>query len=331
MTPLEKRLDANKDRFEALSREEHSVSAKKCIAKLGGSYRALGLWEDALRIFDIGLSRSRKAGDVDGISEFLTWKSNVHYHMGQYGRAIELATEGLGLEIPDSDRAGRISYYLANPYLMLGDIERYIALQEQALEITKKLPGEILENLEPWILCRLAKGQDMLGVSQKTSPILTEQVQRLRNLKHSFGIPFSLLILGKNLLGLGRLDEAKQTLTESLNLYQKNAQEGFVVDVLVELSEVALAEENCEKAKLHVDRAIEEARKRPRKAEGLGDKRHLNQALVQGAKVYLHLNRRDETLCFHKEALDLALRSNRKLMIAELMEICNTSLREGNN
>ncbi|TET46472.1 tetratricopeptide repeat protein [candidate division TA06 bacterium] len=324
MTPLEKRLETNKDRFEALSREEHFASAKKCIAKLGGSYRALGLWEDALRVFDIGLSRSLKASDVGGISEFLTWKSNVHYHMGQYGRAIELAAEGLGLEIPDSDRANRISYYLANPYLMLGDIERYIALEEQALEITKKLAGKIPENLEPWILCRLAKGQDMLGVSQKTNPVLTEQVQRFRNLRQTYGIPFSLLILGKNLLGLGKLDEARQTLTESLNLYQKNVQEGFVVDVLVELSEVALTMENCEEARLHVDRAIEEARKGPRKAEGLADKRHLNQALVQGAKVYLRLNGRDRALCFYEEALDLALESNRKLMITELLGLQKT-------
>lgn len=326
MTPLEKQLNVREEQFDALSSDEYSESANKCLVALGASYRALGMWDEALRIFDIGLSHSDGANDKEAAPRFLISKSCTYYHMGHYGRAIEFASQALGLPISASKRTEYVSYYLANPYLMLGDVEKCVTLQEEAIERTRALSDQQQRDFEPWILCRLEKGHDMLGHSHKANPKLVEQVERFRNLKQTYGIPFSLLILGRNLLHIGKLKEAKQTLEESLELYQKNGQEGFVVDAMAELSETALAMSKSEEAKLHVDRAIEEARMGPRKAEGLADKRHLNQALIQGAKVYLHLKQTDNALTLYEEALDLAVSANRRLMITELLELRKTSV-----
>jgi len=326
MTPLEEQLKISKERFEALRPGEFSESARQCITALGASHRALGMWDEALRIFDIGLSRSAEADDKEATSRFLISKSCTYYHMGNYERAIGFAAEGVGLPISDSKRGEYVSYYLANPYLTLGDIEKYFSLQEMAVEITKGSSGQQRRELEPWILCRLARGFDMLGDSERANLILVEQAKRFRNIKQTYGIPFSLLILGRNLLHLGRLDEARQTLEECLKLYEKNCQEGFVVDAMAGLSEVALAMGDNGKARDCSDRAIREARQGPRKAEGLADKRHLNQALIQSAKVYLHLKERDKAVPLYDEALELAVASNRRLMIAELLELQNTQV-----
>jgi hypothetical protein len=79
--------------------------------------------------------------------------------------------------------------------------------------------------------------------------------------------------------------------------------------------------DNIREAKKYAEAAIDEARKGPRKTEGLGDRRHLNQALIQGAKVCLQLGERDRGLVLYREAMDLAVGSNRKLMITELLEL----------
>lgn len=321
MTTLEKQLEINKEKFKLLSPKEYSESTKRCIVRLGSSYRALGLWKDALRIFDIGYSLSQEANNEEGKSEFLIWKSNVYYHMGHYGRSIEFAAKAIGLGISDSTRVRYISYYLANPYLMLGDIERYISLQEKAIEISKKLSDKIDKEYIPWLLSYLAQGYDIVGDYAKANKIILEQVDKFRNLHQEYGLPLSLLILGKNLLHLNEFKKAKKALKESFEFYKKTKQEGFVVDILVELSKHSLNIDNLEEAKLYINRAIAEARKGPRETEGLADKRHLNQALIQCAKVYLYSKEIEKSFAFYEEALDLAVGSSRKSMIIELLKI----------
>lgn len=321
MTPLEKQLNKDKERFEALEPEDRSEEAWKRTTALGASYRALGRWDQALRIFDTGLSQAQEAGETEIASRFLISKSCTFYHMGRYARAIEFATRATVNPIPAVSKAEYISYYLANPYLMLGDLARYLSLQEEAIDLVKLLSDKEEREVLPWTLCRLAKGWDMTGDSERANPVLVDHVAIFRNREHRFGMPFSMLILGENLLHLGKPQESEQFLTEALVLYEANGQEGLLVDTMVALSKAAAAMKNMEEARLYANQAVEEARRGPRKAEGLADTRHLNQALIQAARVYLDLGRKHDSLAFYGEALDLASRSNRRLMLAEILEL----------
>jgi len=321
LTPLEKELKQNRECVEALEPGDTSEDARKSITSLGAAYRALGMWEEALRTFDTGLSRAEEAEDPEATSRFLISRSCTFYHMGQYARAIEFATRAIKSRISDVSRAKYISYYLANPYEMLGDMKRYVALQEEAVNLTESFSYQQEQEHLPWILCRLAKGWDMMGYSHRANPVLVDHVAIFRNMNHRFGMPFSMLLLGRNLLNLDRPQESEQFLTEALVLYEENGQEGLLVDTVVALSEAAAAMKNMEEARLYADQAVEEARRGPRRAEGLADKRHLNQALIQSARIYLELGRKHESLVLYGEALEMAARSNRRLMLAELLEL----------
>lgn len=324
MTPLEEQLEANKKRFDSLKPGDFSKSARECITALGASCRALGRWEDALQIFDTGVSRAVETHNPEATSGFMISKSCTYYHMGQYPRAIEFATRAISSSLPELKRAEYTSYYLASPYLMLGDLERYRDLQEEALRLTESVSNKGGKDYVPWVLCRLAKAWGMLGDSRKANPVLVDHVAIFRNVEHRYGMPFSMMLLGKNLLRLGKPQESEQYLTEALVLFEENGQEGYLADTLTHLSEAADAMGNLEEARLYADEAIEEARRGPRKAEGLADKRHLNQALIQAARVYSKLDRKHESLAFYGEALDLAARSNRRLMLSELLELQQT-------
>ena len=327
MTPLEKQLKQDKGRFEALKPEDHSEEARGRMTALGASYRALGMWDQALRVFSSGLSSAQRVGDTEDTSGFLISMSCTFYHMGHYARAIEYATRATVLPISDLSKAKYVSYYLANPYLMLGDLARYVALQEEAINFTKLLSDKEERECVPWFLCRLARGWDMTGDSERANPVLVDHVAIFRNMEHRFGMPFSMLVLGENLLHLGKPQESEQFLTEALVLYEANGQEGLLVDTVIALSKAAAAMKNMEEARLYADQAVEEARRGPRKAEGLADTRHLNQALIQAAQVYLKLKRKHESLTFYGEALDLASRSNRRLMLAEILRLQRALLR----
>jgi tetratricopeptide (TPR) repeat protein len=150
LNTLERQLKTHKENFEMLYAGGYLEELKRCIILLGGTYRALGLWEDTLRIFDIGLSFAVKEKDEEKISGYYIWKSNVYYHSGFYGRAIEFATRALDLNISLVNKAGRISYFLGRPYLMLGDYYKYIDLQNQAVELIKPLDTEISDIDMPW-------------------------------------------------------------------------------------------------------------------------------------------------------------------------------------
>jgi tetratricopeptide (TPR) repeat protein len=133
-----------------------------------------------------------------------------------------------------------------------------------------------------------------------------------------------MLILGRNLLNLGRPQESEQFLTEALVLFEENGQEGSLVETLVGLSSAAEAMGNSEEARLYADEAVEEAKRGPRKREGLADTRYVNQALIQAAKVYLKLDRRHESIAHYGQAIELAARYNRRLMLAELLRLQKT-------
>jgi tetratricopeptide (TPR) repeat protein len=321
LTPLEKELKLNKDRFEALAPEDQSDEAMKRITALGASYRALGKWDLALRIFDMGASSAERAGDAEAVSGFLISKSRTFFHMGLYARAIEFATRAIALPVPGVDRADYISRPLANPYLLLGDLNRYVALQQEALSLTKLLQDEEEKEHLPWILCRLAEGWDMMGDHKRANPVLVDHVAIFRSREHRYGLPYSMLILGKNLLNLGRPQESEQFLTEALVLFEENEQEGSLVETLVGLSSAADAMGNMEEARLYADEAVEEAKRGPRKREGLADTRYVNQALIQAAKIYQKLDRRHEALEFYGQGLELAAKYNRRLILAELLKL----------
>jgi tetratricopeptide (TPR) repeat protein len=210
---------------------------------------------------------------------------------------------------------------------MLGDLARYVSLQDEAIDLMKLLSGKEEREVLPWILCRLAKGWDATGNSKRANPVLVDHVAIFRNREHKFGMPFSMLLLGENLLRLGKPQESEQFLTEALVLFEGNGQEGLLVDTMVALSRAAAALKNKEEARLYADQAVEEARRGPRKAEGLADMRHLNQALIQAARAYLDLGRKHESLAFYGEALDLASKSNRRLMLAEILDLQKSLIR----
>jgi tetratricopeptide (TPR) repeat protein len=321
LNTLEKQLKTHKKNFELLCLGGCSGKLKRCIVLLGGTYRALGLWEDALKIFDIGLSFSIKEKNEEGISEFFIWKSNVYYHSGFYGRAIEFATKALDLNITVPNKASRISYFLGKPYLMLGDFHKYIDLQNQAVELIKPLDIEIRDIDMPWFLSDLANGLLCMGNAEEAYRIVVKQVEAFKNIGQEHGTPYSLAILGKILLKLNRLDEAEEVLSEALTLYEKLKRECFIVDILVELSKVKWKTGDASMAKYYIDKAIEEARRGPRESEGLADKRHLNGALIQGSRIYTQLSEMNKAKELYREAMALAVESNRKPMIQELLEL----------
>jgi tetratricopeptide (TPR) repeat protein len=302
----------------------YSLELKNSITQLGSSYRALGLWNEALDVFDKGLCLCQENNDTLGTGQFLIWKSNVYYHFGFYGRAIELASKAIEINTPIKARANWISYYLGKPFLMLGDIDRYVRLQNEAVNLIKNL--DVDELSLPWFLSDLAEGLNIIGDSEKAYAIIVEQVGKFKSMNQIHGIPYNLLILGKILLKLNQPAESKEALSEALSYYEKMKRESFIVDTLVELSKVELSRNNICEAKSLADKAIEEARKGPRETEGLADKRHLNGALVNGSRVHFLSNETQKAFELFKEAMSLAIDSNRKLMLQELSEIYRNAI-----
>lgn len=276
------------------------------------------MWDDALSTFNIGLEYCKNAYDEDGIREYYIWESNVYYHAGLYGRAIESATKGLNCQITDYSRSGDMAYYLGKPYLLLGDVQKYIDLQYKAIKLIEPLDKKLIEYDMAWDLTYLAEGLGYIGDFDSAYEIISEQVPIFKKLNQDHGIPYGLFVLGKIAMGLNKYDEAESALQEAFTLYEKLKRESFVVDIFVEFSKLAIKKNDIWKAKHYVDKAIEEARKGPRESEGLADSIHLNYALVQGAKVYLTSGETEKGQTFYKEAFNLAVDTSRKLLLKEL-------------
>lgn len=321
MTKLQKMLDACKAELEALRPDDHSEEAKRSIARLGGGYRALGLWKEALAAFDRGLRLCKEDDDLSGISGFLTWKSNVFFHSGQYGRAIELATRAVSASPTELAKAGRMSYYLALPHLLLGDLEKYVLLEEEAICMLAAAADDEQYRRLAWYRSRLARGLHLHGRSAEARELIVEQVGKLRQLNPKFGLPWAQLVRGAVEVQLGNLAEAEEALAESLSIYRMNQQEAYVVDVLTEQSRLAAARGDSQKAIRLAEEAVGEAGRGPRMSEGLADTRHLNFARAQAARAYLEVEDREQAAAAYDEALRLAAATNRGLIMRDLLRL----------
>jgi tetratricopeptide (TPR) repeat protein len=321
MTKLQEQLNSARGRVEALIPDDNSEEAKRSLEHLGASCRALGLWDEALKAFDRCLQLCERKKDWAGVSGSLIWKSNVFYHRGIYGRAIELATNAISVSPTDLEKADRMSYYLAMPHLMLGDISKYVSLQDQALDFLRTAPEDERDVREPWYRSRLAKGQLLQGDSDGARRLIAEQGHRFRQSNPKFGLPWAQLVRGAVELELGNFAEANAALAESLSIYEQNQQEAYVVDVLTEQSRLSLAQEDLQQAVEIAGRAVAEGRKGPRMREGLADTRHLNFALAQAARAYSAVHDKDRGAAAYDEALGLAAATNRGLIMRDLLRL----------
>jgi tetratricopeptide (TPR) repeat protein len=321
MTVLEDQLYAARARVEALEPDDHSEGARRTLEAFGGWCRALGLWEEALKAYDRGLRLCEPENDPTEVSRFLTWKSNVFFHSGIYGRAVEFATQAVSVSPTDLEKAGRMSYFLGLPHLMLGDISNYVSLQQQALDILPTAPEDERERRVAWYRTRLAKGLLLQGDADDARQLIAEQVHAFRQTNPKFGLPWAQLVRGAVEVELSNFAEAEAALAESLSIYERNQQEAYVVDVLTEQSKLAVAQGEPRQAVALAEQAVAEARKGPRVRGGLADTRHLNFALAQAARAYLEIRDRERAAAAYDEALRLAAATNRGLIMRDLLRL----------
>lgn len=295
---------------------------KRAAHLLGAHYRGLGRWDEAMALFSLVRDECAAADDLDGVNEFDTWLSNLHYHMGDYARAIDLIRAVIEREAAvDVWRAAVTgAYYLAKPLFITDRLEEHQAVVIRAIETFRARRPPHADQRLPWFLTELASNWLETGRATEAVTLAAEQVSVFRAADHDAGIPHALMVLGFAAVAAGQPEAAETSLAEALGLYRASGREAFVCDCLVGLSRAAVLAGDLPLARGRATEALAEARLGPRRTEGLADSIHLNNVLVQvyvAEKLMGNLAAADAASV---EANRLAERYDRKLILRHLAE-----------
>ncbi len=299
---------------------------KRAAHLLGAHYRGLGRWDEALALFRLVRDECAAADDLDGVNEFDTWLSNLHYHMGDYARAIDLIRAVIERESAvDVCRAAETgAYYLAKPLFITDQLEEHRAVVARAVETFRaKRPPHADQRL-PWFLTELANNWLETGRAAEAVALAAEQVAVFRATASTSGIPHALMVHGFAAVAAGWPELAEASLAEALGLYRTSGREAFVCDCLIGLSRAAVLAGDLPLAQARAAEALAEARLGPRRTEGLADTIHLN-VLVQVYLAEKLVGNLAAAGAAFEESRGLAQRHGRQLILRHLSEAEGTA------
>ncbi|MCX7562097.1 diguanylate cyclase [Xanthomonadaceae bacterium XH05] len=200
--------------------------------------RRRGRLDTARSGLDEAIGIFRRIGDRDGEGQALTHQGLVLINQGLHAQALEALEEAQSLHRAGADvQIDRTLHYLGLLYHGLGDFDVAREHLERGLTQAQALPDPMRS--AP-LLGSLARVSNDAGLHEAA----LEYTRRSGVLAARFdsipGLAYSLLERGRALLGLGRLEEARQTLEESRRLSRSIAQDRTVADATFALGRTAL-------------------------------------------------------------------------------------------
>jgi serine/threonine protein kinase/tetratricopeptide (TPR) repeat protein len=229
------------------------------LLRIGGLDHDLGRFEEARERFESALTGFRSIGDRLNEAASMGSLGNVYGALGRPLRAIECYERCLALcrEIGDRIGEGNALMNLGYPYLLLGDPDR----AEEIFAVCREVSEETGDRIQDVHACEgLGAVADHREDREEAERFYREALETAREIGYGLGLADITHSLGVTLMELGRPEEARPLLEESLRLGEETSQPGQVVLALAALAEIGAVE--TEKAV----RAFEENRDRLRAA-----------------------------------------------------------------
>ncbi len=216
--------------------------------------RRQGRFDLAARGLEAAIAGFRAVGDRSGEAEALVHHALVLLNQGAYTRTLEridaareLGRQGATVSL---DRA---HHYLGLLYLGMRDLEEARGHLDQALSEARRQPDPMRAAPVLGSLARIANAQSRF---EEALRFCAESDALSRRFDSVPGLAYGALERGRALLGLGRLDEARESLEASRRLSLSVHQDRTAADATFSLGRVALAEGDPDRALALFDEAI---------------------------------------------------------------------------
>ena len=212
-----------KQRFErclALAREHGDrVAEASATGNLGVVFMDMGRYEEARAHFERHLLLCRQNGHRSHELYASANLGSALFELGHPGEALAHHDRHLALSREMGQRESEVTA-LCNKgvaYTLMGDFNR----AHQLLEASRSLCAETGLGIEGEVLYELAALEEQRGEVSAAERLYREALALHRGQDGRRGIAFTLAALGGLLAGLGRHEEARQHLTESLRVAQE--------------------------------------------------------------------------------------------------------------
>lgn len=200
--------------------------------------RRRGRLDEARTGLDEAIGIFRRIGDRDGEGQALTHQGLVLLNQGLYAQALEALEEAQALHRAGADvQIDRTLHYLGLLYHGLRDyeearqhLERGLAQAQDTADPMRAAP----------LLGSLARVANDAGLHEAALEYTRQSGELATRFDSVPGLAYSLLERGRALLGLERLDEARQALEESRRLSRSITQHRTAADATFVLGRAAL-------------------------------------------------------------------------------------------
>jgi tetratricopeptide (TPR) repeat protein len=187
------------------------------LGSLGQTYRSLGQIDSAIELHEEALSIARQIGDRQREGLWLNSLGRFYRLLGQVNRAIKLHNEALTISRHVNDRRGEEVHLgsLGLAYHTMGQEEKAIELYEQALIIARGIGHRVGEATQ---LAYLGLAYYALGEFEKSIQLYRDALVIAGQVGNRRGASYSRLGLGRSLLAVAKISEARGHFQESYDL-----------------------------------------------------------------------------------------------------------------
>jgi tetratricopeptide (TPR) repeat protein len=184
---------------------------------LGGNYRYLGQFTEAIDLFEQALVIAREAGGRENEAAHLANLGTSYFDLGQFPRAIGLYEQALAIAQETGDRQGEATTLgnLGNSYANLGQTARAIDLYEQALAVHRKT-GDRADEADD--LGNLGKSYADLGQTARAIGLYEQALAIDRQIGYRRAEAADLASLGEAYGDLGSWDQGARYSREAIDI-----------------------------------------------------------------------------------------------------------------
>lgn len=202
--------------------------------------RRQGDFSSAIAGLERALSVYRQLGDLDGVARVLTHIGLVRINQGVYSAALDALNESLRLQDDGAvAERERTYHYLGLLYAGLREYETARRFLDKGLAEAHKLADPARE--AP-LLGSKARVANLAGSYSQALTLASESQKLAERMGSPPGRAYAGLELGRALLGLGRLDEAREALETGVVIAEAIGQHSTVADYHGLLAELAMRE-----------------------------------------------------------------------------------------